>query len=68
MIQEVEKEPKVALCRNCHGTGKVVVKGLLRRKTEVCPQCNGSGRVTVSCKMTLDIRPYNPKVVQSANE
>lgn len=23
MIQEVEKSPKVALCRACHGTGKV---------------------------------------------
>lgn len=40
MIQEVEKEPKVALCRNCRGMGKVVVKRLLRKTTEVCPQCN----------------------------
>lgn len=23
MIQEVEKSPKVALCRACYGTGKV---------------------------------------------
>lgn len=67
MIQEVEKEPKVALCRNCRGTGKVVVRNLLRKTTEVCPQCNGSGRVTVSCKMTLDIRPYTPKTVESGN-
>ena len=31
----------------------------------VCPQCEGSGRVTVSAKMTLDIRPYKPKVKPS---
>ena len=72
MIQEVEKSPKVALCRACYGTGKVkkVVEypsrifGKKRSETveEVCRQCEGSGRVTVSAKMTLDIRPYKPKV------
>ena len=51
MIQEVEKSPKVALCRE-----------------EVCRQCEGSGRVTVSAKMTLDIRPYKPKVKPSMND
>lgn len=71
MIQEIEKTPKVALCRACHGTG-IVRKtveypsrlfGRKREETteEVCPQCGGSGRVTVSAKMTLDIRPYKPK-------
>lgn len=53
MIQQVEKSPKVALCRNCYGTG-FVVSGILRK----CPQCEGSGRVTVSAKITYDIRPY----------
>lgn len=46
------KAPKVALCR----------KG-----EEICPQCEGSGRVTVSCEMTLDIRPYHPKVKHTTN-
>lgn len=70
MIQEVEKAPKVALCRECHGTG-IVLKTVERpsrlfaRKRpetveEPCPQCGGSGRVTVSARMTLDIRPYIP--------
>lgn len=78
MIQEVEKAPKVALCRVCHGTGKVekTVKTPSRffgsRKTEtveeVCKQCEGSGRVTVSAKMTLDIRPYKPKKEPSMND
>ena len=64
MIQEVSKGAKVALCRKCHGTGRIVhVKRddgaeLPRTEQSVCPQCEGSGRVTVSCKMTLDIRPY----------
>ena len=71
MIQEVEKTPKVALCRACHGTGKVQKtveyhsRIFGRKKTEtteeVCAQCGGSGRVTVSAKMILDIRPYKPK-------
>ena len=82
MIQEVEKSPKIALCRACHGTGKVkkVVEtpsrffsrifGKKRSETveEVCRQCEGSGRVTVSAKMTLDIRPYKPKVEPSMND
>ncbi len=63
MKQEVKKDPKVSLCRKCHGTGKIV-SGRFIRKTETCPQCEGSGRVTVSCEMTLDIRPYKPKVEQ----
>lgn len=71
MIQEVEKAPKVALCRTCHGTGKIhrIVKYPSRifskKKTEtteeVCSQCGGSGRVIVSAKMALDIRPYKSK-------
>lgn len=71
MIQEVEKTPKVALCRACHGMG-VVQKTIEspsrlfgRKKAEttevVCTQCGGSGRVTVSARMILDIRPYKPK-------
>lgn len=68
MIQEVEKGVKVALCRHCHGTGKVVTGKLFKKTLEVCPQCEGSGRVTVSCKMTLDIRPYIPKAVESENK
>lgn len=54
MIREVSKPPKVALCRECHGTG--FQKGTLTRVR--CSQCEGSGRVLVSCKMSLDIRPY----------
>lgn len=57
MIKQVEKAPRVALCRNCCGTG-FVVSGLIRKKVEVCPQCEGSGRVTVSANITYDIRPY----------
>lgn len=69
MIHEVEKLPKISLCRTCRGTGKI-------KKCDystfpiygVCPQCEGSGRVTVSAKMTLDIRPYKPKVEPSMND
>ncbi len=57
MIKEVVKPEKVALCRECHGTGVVTV-GKLLRKQKACPQCEGSGRVLVSCEMKLDIRPY----------
>lgn len=54
MKKEVTKPEKVALCRECHGTGKVTKLGFPKK----CPNCDGSGRVLVSCKMTLDIHPY----------
>lgn len=54
MIKEVTKAEKVALCRECHGTGKVTKLGLSMK----CHNCEGSGRVLVSCEMTLHIRPY----------
>ena len=46
MIKEVTKPEKVALCRECHGTGKVTKLGFSRK----CPNCDGSGRVLVSCE------------------
>lgn len=58
MIQELEKKPKVALCRKCRGTGKY--RGSDTLEERICEQCEGSGRVTVSAKMTFDIRPYKP--------
>lgn len=59
MIENREKSPKIALCRKCKGTGRVMDEGT--GKQCVCPQCEGSGRVTVSCRMVLDIRPYKHK-------
>ena len=54
MKKEVIKPEKVALCRACHGTGKIT-----EGKTEkICQQCDGSGRVLVSCQMTVNIRPF----------
>lgn len=69
MKHNVEKTPKVALCRACHGTGVIqrtteLPSRIFRKKKvniteEACPQCGG--RVIVSAKMELDIQPYNPK-------
>lgn len=56
MKKEVTKSPKVALCRECHGTG--LMRNVYGAPVIPCPQCEGSGRVLVSCKMSLDIRPY----------
>lgn len=58
MIKEVTKPAKIAVCRECGGTG---IKANLLGKPKQCPQCEGTGRVTVSGKMTLDIRPYKPE-------
>lgn len=60
MKKEVTKPEKVALCRECHGTGFTTLKRhvLSRSETVVCPNCDGSGRVLVSCQMVLNIRPY----------
>ena len=63
MKREVTKPEKVALCRECHGTGKVRTgspDGETVGHSVVCPNCDGSGRVLVSCRMTLAIRPYRP--------
>ena len=57
MKRNIVKPEKIALCRECHGTGKVR-NGLIVKKEEPCPLCMGSGRVLVSCSMTIDIRPY----------
>ena len=54
LARTVTKPEKVALCRECHGTGKVTKLGFSRK----CPNCDGSGRVLVSCEMKLHIRPY----------
>lgn len=61
MKKEVYKPEKIALCRECHGTGKVK-SGRILKTSVSCPQCDGSGRVFVSCKMTLDIRPYQEEL------
>ena len=65
MIKETTKPEKIALCRECHGTGKVTKPGFIpeqssptRSLSMKCPNCEGSGRVLVSCEMTLHIRPY----------
>lgn len=52
MEREIIKPPKIALCRRCGGTGRV--------GEDQCRQCYGWGRVTVSCRMTVDIRPFKP--------
>ena len=56
MKKTVRKSPKVTLCRECGGTGRIEGE-----TSVVCPQCDGSGRVTVSGTMELDIRPFKPK-------
>lgn len=60
MKKEITRSPKIALCRMCKGTGILAAEAPERHPYR-CPQCEGSGRVTVSCEMTLDIRPYRPK-------
>ena len=57
MKKEVSKPEKVALCRECRGTGTLTVGKLFKEQVR-CPHCEGSGRVFVSCEMTLHIRPY----------
>ena len=59
MILEVEKKPKVALCRKCYGIGRLHDKETGKEST--CDQCEGTGRVTVSAKMSYDIRPYKQR-------
>lgn len=60
MKRNLTKSPKIALCRVCHGTGRVPSSSP-DLEPAICPQCCGSGRVTVSANIELDIRPYKPK-------
>lgn len=60
MKKEITRPPKIVLCRMCKGTGILAAEAPERHPYR-CPQCEGSGRETVSCEMTLDIRPYRPK-------
>lgn len=61
MKLEVRKDPKVALCRKCHGTGLFPDKKDDAIIMKQCPQCEGSGRVMVSAVIEYDIRPYKQK-------
>ena len=56
MKKIVHRPPKVTLCRECGGTGRIEGDTPV-----VCPQCEGSGRVTVSGTMELEIRAFKPK-------
>lgn len=58
MLTKIEKAPKIALCRACRGTGYTLSQ---EGESRVCALCEGSGRVMVSCRMTVDIRPYREK-------
>ncbi len=62
MIQELERRPKVALCRKCYGMGRI--HDNYTGENHECPQCEGTGRVTVSARMVYDIRPYKPRTKQ----
>ena len=55
MILEVEKKPKVALCRKCYGTGRLHDKETGKESTS--DQCEATARVTVIAKMSYAIRP-----------
>ncbi len=63
MEKEIKRPPRVAVCKECHGTGIQQTESLQRHPAR-CPQCEGSGRVTVSSVTTLDIRPYKPKPIK----
>lgn len=60
MNKEIRRPPRVAVCKECHGTGIQQTEAPQRHPAR-CPQCEGSGRVTVSSVTTLDIQPYRPK-------
>ncbi|QCD40599.1 molecular chaperone DnaJ [Duncaniella sp. C9] len=63
MEKEIKRPPRIAVCRECNGTGVQRAESP-QRYPDPCPQCEGSGRVTVSSVTTLDIRPYKQKTIK----
>lgn len=61
MKLQLEKKPRIALCRRCGGKGFVVSKETDHDRV-LCSQCLGSGRVTVSANIEYDIRPYKKEI------
>lgn len=59
MKREISKPPRIALCRICEGTGRVV--GEDEGEFHTCIQCEGSGRIIVSSEIVMNIRPYKCK-------
>lgn len=49
------RREKIAICRNCHGTGRVSGYDTLT----MCDVCNGSGRVRLTYEGVVNIEPYN---------
>ena len=56
MTHHVTKKPRIAICKMCGGTGMMV--DYTHDVSMTCPQCKGSGRVVVSCRMEVDVKPY----------
>lgn len=48
--KHINKAPKIALCRECRGSGK--------RGAELCQLCQGSGRVWVAYEACIYLSPY----------
>ncbi len=65
MKKEITRGVRVAVCRECGGSG-AESDGEGRRTR--CRQCQGSGRVTVSSATVLDIRPYHPRETNETDE
>lgn len=51
-------QPRVEICRNCHGLGLTDESSLFRREKGRCPVCNGTGRVVKTITLAIEVRPY----------
>lgn len=65
MKKEITRGVRVAVCRECGGSG---AESDSEGKKTRCRQCQGSGRVTVSSVTMLDIRPYHPRETNEIEE
>lgn len=57
-VKTYTPQPRVEICRNCHGSGDADFWSLFRNRNGVCPVCNGTGRVVKVITVSIEVKPY----------
>lgn len=61
MIKNKYIHPRIEVCRNCQGTGSIILVSENQNddnKIITCELCAGTGRVIISKKIEITIKPF----------